>query len=271
MSYTTGNADRDRYIDVAISKCERRGQPTDLATVAARLPAEFELDATELAGIKSNREATPEPVEVPSAELASDPVTGRTLSLRQTRPPAKVSMPVEEEPPSKSLENFEAPRENGAAPSTIDTAESIPGREITHAMAVESVQRAQAKLAEDRITVRSATERVKAARGELFAAVQAFQSGDGMTAEERRMAAVRDYVNASTAARAERAARYGTGVSEKANAFARRQTAVPPGIDPNTLRKGSSRGAAPASYRGRRAAGNPMIAPRGAVPIKTGA
>lgn len=172
------------------------------------------------------------------AELASDPVTGMTLTPRHQ-------------------ENFEAPRAPEPEQPVNPPANSTPSPKISHPEALAAFQAAQQALAERRNAVRSLTETVRQRRGDLLNAVLAFQAGSEGTPEQRRQQALRDYVNTSTAERARRAALYGNGTSATANAFVRRQTAVPPGVNPNDLRKGGGRGAAPASYRGRVVPGSP--------------
>lgn len=180
-----------------------------------------------------------------SGEIEFDPVTGRVLA-------------------PKPLENFTLPRANGGEPPHVDTAEATPQPKISHAAAVANVKAWQNKIAEDRIKVRSAQERVKAARVELHNAVVAFQAGDGLTTEQRRIAQARAFAATATAERAERAKLYGTGTSATARAFVQKQ-----------MRNGPNRGAFSNAQRARFGMKlpegvGPARAVRGVVPIKTG-
>jgi hypothetical protein len=228
--YSTGNETRDLYIVNAIKFLHRHEQPVSLAAVAARLDPAFELDDTELAGIMGNL-AGPVEFEGDPAELKHS-FDGGTLA-RQPR------------------QNFEPPRANGAAPPHTDPPKSKPSLDFNES--VERLKELQRGLAEHRNEVTALSRLDQEKKGVLARAVSAWQVGalEG-DPEKRRMDEVRDHLRGVTEARAKRVeslppelrSKYGSAAD-----FARKQKAVPPGVDPQTLRKGSGRGAFPSSAR----------------------
>jgi hypothetical protein len=240
--YTTNNPVRDEHIEAAIAVVRRHGLDVTVATMTDCLPEGFELDAAELSGILSNEAppAEPEPVE---PRPGYDAIHRDPLIRRRATPPA----PPASAPPHIQAEELEK------APKAI---------KLDFNQSVERLKELQSRLFEHRREVMALTRLALEKRGKLAEAIQAFQAGavEG-NVERRRMAEVRDHLAASAAERARRMeqiplelrGKYGTAAQ-----FVRKQRMVPavydkqgraiPG-DPRTLRKGESRGAAPASMR----------------------
>lgn len=249
--YSTGDESRDEAIAAVVHRLIAEGKQVVRPNVDPHLPPDFNLTASELRGIygeivaamdaREEQPPQPQPQPEPSSDLPYDRVTGATIAVRprvQTEPinPATVKSLLANAPEGVTFE---------------------PKPPLSQGDQLAAVQRAQTVLAERRVAVRLLTAQVRELRGQVFQAAAELNAGTDGNAEARRMAAVRDHLVASTAERARRAELYGTGVSAKANQFARRQVMVPPGVDPNVLRKGGSRGAAPASYKGRTVPGSP--------------
>lgn len=166
-------------------------------------------------------------------ELASDPISGATVA-------------------PKTLEKIEAPHANGAAQPSNPPAKATPEPILSFNEAVEATRTALRNINELRMVANLAARKTAAARAELTRAIDAWTAGCG--APMTQLEAARAYIASGMAEREKRLAdippqfrnRYGN-----AAAFARTQRAVPPGVDPNALTKGSSRGAFPRAWRGR--------------------
>jgi hypothetical protein len=216
----------------AAARIAKQEPPQELTLEAAQkiLPQGFDLDETEWNGILSN--FTPEPVEFDGDPAELRHAADGGVLAHQPR------IVVE---PSPSA--VDAPKE-----TTVANAPSLDFN-----ASVGRLRELQRQLAEHRGDVMKLTRLHQEKKGVLARAIEAWQSnavtGD---AETRRMAAVRDHLVAAQADRAKRMeeipaelrGRYGP-----AAAFVRKQRSVPPNVDPNSLRKGQSRGAAPAAMR----------------------
>ena len=252
MTYTTTNEVRDTMIIKVAAKIAKQEPPQELTLEAAQklLPPGFDLDETEWNGILSNF-AQPAGYEGDRAELkhaadggvlAHQPgAIGRAVPVDTTRPEAD----------AKSLKNIEAPRANGAAPPHVDPPKAALN--LNFDQTVERLREVQRQLAEHRQRVMMFTRVHQEKKAALARAIEAWQSGAAVSdPEQRRMAVVRDHLAAAQSDRAQRMedlppelrGRYGP-----AAAFVRKQRSVPSGVNPDALRKGQSRGAAPAAMR----------------------
>ncbi len=242
MPYTTSNKVRDTMIIQAAAKIAKQEPPQELTLEAAQklLPPGFDLDETEWNGILSNFAPAAEPVEY----------DGDRAELKHA---ADGGVLAHQPGASKSLENIEAPRANGSAPPHVGPPKAALS--LNFDQTVERLKEVQRQLTEHRNRVMMFTRLHQEKKGVLARAIEAWQSGGGGgggDAEQRRMAAVRDHLAAAQNDRARRMeelppelrGRYGP-----AAAFVRKQRSVPPNVNPDSLRKGQSRGAAPAAMR----------------------
>ncbi len=141
----------------------------------------------------------------------------------------------------KVLEDFESPRAAEPEKPHNDATRAAPLPKITQAEAAAAVAQAQRALLDRRMTVRRLSNEVAEQRGRVYAATAAFVAGTEGSAEERRLAAVRDFQAGSQATRAARAAAGLSGTSESSKAFLRKQFRG----------GGNMRGAFPASWKHR--------------------
>ncbi len=235
--YTTGNEARDLMVIRAAAKLSKQEPPVELTLEAAQklLPAGFDLDESEFFGILSN---FAEPVEYSGDRAELKHAADGGVLAHQPRA-------------SKSLENFEPPRANGSAPRTTDAPKAALSLDFNQT--VERLREVQRQLAEHRQRVMALTRAHQQKKAVLARAIEAWQSGAVVgDAETRRMAVVRDHLAAAQSDRAKRMEDLPPELRGKfgpAAAFVRKQRAVPPNVNPDTLRKGQSRGAASAAQR----------------------
>ncbi len=235
--FTTGDAARDEAIANVIHALMAEGQQVTRPLVAAKLPVDFGLTNSEVRGIYGEIiDAAPVTFEEPAADE----------SLRDVWPPSSVTMPVETDPAElkwdrqtggtiaiqpRVAQKIVEPSDHVSdiqetftpASRTTDSTITEQPKAMTQPEAFAALTKAQAQLAERRRIVRVLTSEVQETRGKLLKLVGEFMADAEGTPEERRMAAVRDYVATSQAMRAARVAQFGTGVSQKANAFVRKQ------------------------------------------------
>jgi hypothetical protein len=244
MGFSTGNDERDLYLKACISFLERHHEPVTFERVVQRLDLvakveqrePFGLKRAELAGMLADQGVTFEDEHEHSSQVPFDPVSGNTVAPAQNDPVGSSPVSYSEVPATLVTPENEHKEETPAA------------RRVTRADAAAAVRAIQSALTEARLDVRRTDVEVQDARHALAKAVEQWQRNSAtkqITPEQN----ARNYANASLEERRRRAALYGNGGSAKANAFARRQRMVPPGVDPMTLTKGGSRGARPASER----------------------
>lgn len=241
--YSSGSDTRDKYLEQAIKFVERMGDQPTLSRVALRLEGiakieerePFALKQAELDGwlrnLHPSDEVSFDEDEQHSGDVPRDAVSGNAVVRKRVNRLIVASLPPE------SLGEVES------APPPQPTA----AREVTRADALNAAQAANTELTEARLGVLRAQAGLRDLRTALAKSVEAWQSGNinKLTPEQN----ARNFVNAALEERKRRAAIYGSGTSQTANAFVRRQKQVPAGVDPAALKKGKSRGAHPSSMR----------------------
>jgi hypothetical protein len=205
------------------------------------LPDGFDMDQQEWSGVLNNLAPAEEPVEYDGDRAELKHALGALGGGILARQPGA----------SKPLENIEPPHANESAPPHVDTPKEAPRLDFDGAVA--RLKAWQNSLAEHRRQLRVQAAIAAEVRGKLAEAINTWQSGGiAGTAEEQRMANVRATLRTSQEDRARRVEslppelrnRYGP-----AAAYVRKTRQTPPGVDPATLKKGSSRGAYPSAMR----------------------
>lgn len=234
VPYTTTVEARDTMIVRAAAKLTKIEPPVELTLAAAQklLPEGFDLDQAEWDGILSNfvpDEATPAP--------------GR---MGGSMPDASDYSPA---PKREAAPDVRADRANVRPPTATPKAKL----DLDFNQSVEHLKELQRLLAEHRGEVMALSRLHQQKKGVLARAIEAWQSGSVVgDAETRRMNEVRDHLAATQVDRARRMEDIPAELRGKygpAAAFVRKQRGVPPGVNPEALRKGQARGAAPAALR----------------------
>ncbi len=245
MAYTTGSAERDKFLRRAIGEVIACHEQMTLEVVAAEhLPKDFELEADELSGMLDDMtHGDDAPDEPPQVERV---------------PPRKALM-IDKSPhgaplPPETLEKIEPPRAPEAEPPHIDAADEAPQPEIrmTAQEANQAILKAQNRLGNARIKINVTRDATAKARAKLADAITEWQSG---AKPYTREALVRDHIRASNEARAQRVAQgippqvkaVGRSAIDRSAAYSKDYSAE--GAARSRMQVGARRGAFPSSMK----------------------
>jgi hypothetical protein len=165
----TGNDTRDKFLRRAIGEVVALHERPTLQTISERLPKDFAADQEEVDGMLAEMNigvAAEKPKAIPSQK------TENLAPMIQTNPEGHALA-------SKSLENFEPPREAEADESHEDAADETPAPEIrlTAQEANAAILKAQNRLGEARIVIQRRRDATAKARAALATAITVWQCG----------------------------------------------------------------------------------------------
>ena len=258
MTYTTGNAERDKRLRRGIGEVMMVHEHPSLEAVSKNLPQDFALDAEELTGmlgelgiIKIEVEDHPHPAhEAPHiAQMIEETPSGEPLAAPETL--EKIALPD---------------RAEGGEPHD-PPATSTPEAKITEGQARAMVDAANARLGRARETMLTAQNTLKAWRADLSAEILGWQTLFKPLQQSREdlvrqhIAANQQYKQDVKDGKAPPPVRGGprgrsyidqtSGRGGNANDFARRYQGEHAGLGGAAVHKGARRNAFPSQYQGR--------------------
>jgi hypothetical protein len=162
MAYSTGNNERDVYLQRAIKECVADQEPITLTSIAEKVPDDFAADQEELDGflVDMGLAARP-PVAAPQVV--------RPVLMIDKNPDGHSLVPLE---PALQPEPIAEPPENSA----LQPERSAVPR-LTREEASAAVLAAHNTLGSARITLRTAQQKTRDARGALAKASKTWQAG----------------------------------------------------------------------------------------------
>lgn len=258
MTYTTGNAERDKRLRRAIGEVTMAHEQPTLEAVAKNLPQDFALDAEELTGmlaemgvIKTGSDDGPPepPPPVAHAQMIAETPTGEPLAAPETL--NKIGVPD---------------RPEGEQPHD-PPANSTPEAKITEGQARAMVNAANARLSRARERMVTAQNALKARRADLSAEIREWQLLF-KPLQQSREDLVRQHIAANQQYKQDvkdgkvppprqggpRGRSYidrTSGRGGNANDFARRYQGEHAGLGGAPVHKGARRNAYPSQYQGR--------------------
>lgn len=194
MSYTSGNPERDAMLKRSLGEILACHEQPTLESVAATLPADFDLEQSEIDGMLET--VKPQPVVIPHGPRGQKPMFTTT--------PAGDSLPE----PTPVLSHAE--------PATIVIDDGADIEHVKHSITEMGSRRqldaanARHNAARERMADAQAT--LRHTRGDLASAVMGWQllaenSTDGLSPEQRRQREVRWHIEAQNAERQARSSR----------------------------------------------------------------
>jgi hypothetical protein len=254
MTYSTGNAERDKRLRRSIGEVMMAHEQPTLEAVAKNLPQDFAVDAEELSGmlgemgvIKTGSDDAPPP-QVAHAQMIEQTPTGEKL------------------PPPETLEKIALPdRPEGEQPHDPPAA-STPEAKISEGQARAMVTAANARLTRARERMVTAQNVLKARRADLSAEILGWQTlckpmqqsredlvrqhiaanqqykqdvADGKIAPPTPRTRGRSFIDRTS------------GRGGNANDFARRYSGEHASLGGAAVHKGARRNAYPSQYQGR--------------------
>jgi hypothetical protein len=258
MTYSTGNAERDKRLRRAIGEVMTVQEQPTLEAVAKNLPQDFAVDADELNGmltemgiIKTGSDDGPPepPPQIAHAPMIAETPTGEKL------------------PPPETLNKIALPDRAGGEQPHDPPVTSTPEAKISEGQARAMVTAANARLSRAREAMLTAQNRLKARRADLSAEVREWQLlfkpmqqsredlvRQHIAANQQYKQDVADGKIAPPRQAGPRGRSYidrTSGRGGNANDFARRYQGEHASLGGAAVHKGARRNAYPSQYQGR--------------------